>query len=147
MKYVYALLIGSALLLGQTVGCSGIDQSKRKSLRVEVDRFNQNLRWGRVRQASVHVDPALRERWVSQMERASRAFRILEYEARPVEVGPERAVVHVDLAFHRAHGVTIERTRHEQVWEHRGGWVLVSERRVRRPVERLPTEFPEFGGS
>ena len=147
MKNGYALITACMLLCGSALGCSGLDQSSTQSLRMEVDRFNQNLRWGRVRQASVQVDPALRERWVIQMERASRAFRILEYEARPVDVGPDRAVVHVDLAFHRANGVVIERVRREQVWERHDGWLLVSERRIERPVERLPTQLPEFGDS
>jgi len=126
-------------------GCASLAKSQTELLRDEVNRFNDNVRWGRYRAAATQLPAERRDIWVASMERAGRAFRVLEYEVRPQQVEGDRAVVAVDMVYHPIHDVVIRRVRRRQVWRKDGSWYLESEHQVDSKTMPPPEMFPEFG--
>ncbi|MCB9727999.1 MAG: hypothetical protein H6744_11990 [Deltaproteobacteria bacterium] len=140
-----ALLIASFVVLA-TPGCAPTYQTNKDRLRDDSQRFNENLRWQRFREASLSVAPEAREAWLRSQERAGSVFTIADYEVKPVEVGRELAVLQVDLVFHRVGDVTIHQQRRQQVWRYqKGTWFLESDREIPRDEEPPPDHLPDFG--
>ena len=145
MRNVVAMILLGVCVAVAAPACSGLAKSQTEQLRDEVTRFNDNVRWGRYRAASVQIPDQRRDVWVASMERAGRAFRILEYEVRPQAVQGDMAVILVDMVYHAAHDVVIQRVRRRQVWRQKGGWYLESEHQVIPQSMPPPDVFPEFG--
>ena len=146
MRFAIALLC-LGIFAPVTIGCSGMVKSQSDQLRDEVMRFNDNVRWGRYRAASTQIPEARRDVWVSSMERAGRAFRVLDYEVRPQVVQGDTAVVVVDMTYHALHDVVIKRVQRRQVWKKGGSWYLASEQQVTPDRVPPPSMFPELGAS
>ena len=145
MRNVVAMILLGVCVAFAAPACSGLAKSQTEQLRDEVTRFNDNVRWGRYRAASVQIPDQRRDVWVTSMERAGRAFRILEYEVRPQVVDGDIAVVVVDMVYHPIHDVVIQRVRRRQVWKKGGSWYLASEHQVTPQRMPPPDMFPEFG--
>ena len=128
-----------------TFGCTKFVKGRTELLREEVSRFNDNVRWGRYRTAAKQLPAERRDIWIASMERAGRAFRILEYEVRPQVVQGDQAVVLVDMVYHPVNDVVIRRVRRRQVWKNAGGWYLDSEHQIDAHRVAPPERFPEFG--
>lgn len=143
MRALLALFL-SLLMALTTVGCHQLTKSRTELLREEVARFNENVRWGRYRAAATQLPMARRDVWISSMERAGRAFRILEYEVRPQAVEGDQAVVLVDMVYHATNDVVIRHARRRQVWKNVGGWYLESEHQIDAQQSAPPERFPEF---
>ena len=146
MRVFVALSLSLCMVFG-AVGCSKFVKSRTELLREEVSRFNDYVRWGRYRTAAKQVPSERRDVWIASMERAGRAFRILEYEVRPQVVDGDEAVVVVDMVYHPINGVVIRRARRRQVWKNAGGWYLDSEHQIDTQRAAPPDRFPEFGES
>ncbi|MEZ4269263.1 MAG: hypothetical protein R3F39_23140 [Myxococcota bacterium] len=126
--------------------CSPAYQTNKDALRDDSQRFNENLRWQRFREASVSVAPEVREAWLHSQERAGSVFNIADYEIKPVEVGREHAVLLVDLIFHRVGDVTVHQQRRRQIWRYqKGTWFIESDREIPREDGPPPDALPEFG--
>ena len=120
-------------------------QSSREKLHETATRFNDNVRWQRYRAAAAALPLDRRESWVAAMQRASQHFTVADYEVRPVEVGPEQAVLEVDMVFHRVGGVVIEQMRRRQIWQYASGsWLLVSDMEIPHTEGPPPDSLPEL---
>ena len=135
----------SVWMVFSAVGCTKFVKSRTELLREEVARFNDNVRWGRYRTAAKQLPSERRDVWIASMERAGRAFRILEYEVRPQVVNGDQAIVLVDMVYHPTNDVVIRRARRRQVWKNVGGWYLDSEHQIDAQRTAPPDRFPEFG--
>ena len=144
MRFVVALLLSVSMALSVSA-CSRLVKSQSELLRDEVSRFNDNVRWGRYRAAATQIPDERREIWVASMERAGRAFRILDYEVRPQVVQDDMAVVFIDMVYHPANDVIIQRVRRRQIWKKTGNWYLESEHQMAPQRMPPPDMFPEFG--
>ncbi len=142
---VFIAVFLSAWMAFSTLGCTKFVKGRTELLREEVARFNDNVRWGRYRTAAKQLPPERRDVWIASMERAGRAFRILEYEVRPQVVQGDQAVVLVDMVYHPINEAVIRRVRRQQVWKNAGGWYLDSEHQVDAHRVAPPERFPEFG--
>jgi hypothetical protein len=136
-----------ALLVAAALGaCSPAYQTNKDALRDDSARFNENLRWQRFREASLSVAPEVRDAWLASQERAGAVFTIADYEAKPVEVGREHAVLVVDLVYHRVGDVTVHQQRRRQLWRYqKGTWFIESDREIPREELPPPDALPEFG--
>ena len=144
MRFVVALLLSVSMALSVSA-CSRLVKSQSELLRDEVSRFNDNVRWGRYRAAATQIPDERREIWVASMERAGRAFRILDYEVRPQVVQDDMAVVFIDMVYHPTNDVIIQRVRRRQIWKKTGNWYLESEHQMTPQRMPPPDMFPEFG--
>ena len=146
MRVFVALSLSLCMVAG-AIGCTKFVKSRTEVLREEVSRFNDNVRWGRYRTAAKQLPAERRDVWIASMERAGKAFRILEYEVRPQVIEGEHAIVLVDMVYHPVDDVVIRRVRRRQVWKNEGGWFLASEHQVDAQRAAPPDRFPEFGES
>ncbi len=144
MRFI-AVMSLSVWMVFSAVGCTKLVKSRTELLRDEVSRFNDNVRWGRYRVAATQVPAERRDIWIASMERAGRAFRILEYEVHPQTVDVDQAIVMVDMVYHPTNDVVIRHVRRRQVWKNVGGWYLESEHQVDQQRMAPPDRFPEFG--
>lgn len=130
---------------GALAAC-GSTKTRPQQLRETVRVYNDNVRWKRFHAAARHIPQRQRDRWLHQAERAGKSMVIVDYEAIPVTIGDERAVIAVDLAYYRMPGVVVERARRKQVWVYKSGdWRLESERITAVPEpDATPAELPEL---
>ena len=125
-----AFLTAVALLATLAGGCAGYKNTMER-LKDTTTRFNQNVRWQRFEAASKSILPEHREAWVASMERAARTFTIAEFEVKPVDMGSDRAVLHVDLAYFQQPGVVLKHMRRQQVWKQMDTeWYLASDKEL-----------------
>lgn len=137
------LLLFFFLLLVGAVSCRSA--SPGQTLRDTVLQFNDNVRWQRFREAAQVLPPHRRAAWVTAMARAGRVIQIDEYDMRPVQIGPDYAVIEVDLAYHRHDDMRVRTEKREQVWRLKDDvWLLESDREVVFEDQGLPGRFPEL---
>jgi hypothetical protein len=133
-------------LAGAVTACNGGLKTASEKLRDASFSFNEDVRWQRFRVAARALPPQRREAWIAAMQRAATAFRVVDFELRPVSIGDTRALVEVDLTYYRYPALTIEQQRRRQDWRYADGvWTLVGDTEyVPPPGGELPDKMPEL---
>ncbi len=137
-----------AALLGAGAAACNAYTSPREKLQDATLAYHNGVRWQRYEIAARALPPERRQAWVQAMERLARSVHILDFELVPIEVGDERAIVEVDIAYTRAAAMVVERMRRRQSWTYvEGAWRLTGEEEVALPVpdeDEAPATWPEF---
>jgi hypothetical protein len=141
--FLASVCVGALFTL--SMGCSGFYKTSGEKLKIEVRRFNENVRWQRFRAAAKSIPTERRDDWVGAMEHAATALRITDYDVRPVEVGTDIALMDVDIGYHRIDQVVIKRVRRRQTWRYEGGgWMLESETDIPIVDGPVPENLPRL---
>lgn len=126
-------------------GCAGI-KGQREKLKITTARYNDDVRWGRLKPASDSVIADQRKVWWAAMERAAERFKIMDYELTPFEVGDDYAILVLDMTFMAKGDMRVLRQKREQRWEYMdGNWFLVRDIEAPRAALPEPEGLPDLG--
>jgi len=124
---VLPLLLLTGCIAG--MGYSTIDQVTNAAR-----EFNNDVRWGRYDQASIHVPKDERQRFVDRRTALEEELEIADYELVTIDVDKkkETASARVDYTWTLKTRGIVEKTTTRQSWERRDGqWVMATETRVK----------------
>lgn len=123
--------IGSvATVVALLTACAG-GYSSQDMLQRRVDRFNNDVRWGRFYSAAEYFqDNSNRREWLSSRREWGEELRIADYEVvdSTMEEDGETAVVRVVFSWYRMSVSEVQTTMLAQRWQREGRqWNLISE--------------------
>ena len=127
MKRKFGVVAIGVLFL---TACAGA-YSPQDRLQLQVDQFNDYLRWGRYFSAARFVHEDSRQEWLESHRGWTEDLRIADYEvvdSTPDEEEEETAVVRVVVSWYRMSQSEIQTTMFAQHWRREGqAWLLISE--------------------
>jgi hypothetical protein len=115
--------------------------------------FNDDVRWGRLDEASRKVPAESRQRFYERRKSLEEELEIADHDLIAIEIDKSdkkvtRATVKVDWAWTLKRAGIVEKTTTKQSWEERsGGWVMVREERLRGAPLAIFDEAPKSRAS
>ena len=116
------LALSAPLLMGCAIPASIMDslgESVIPSVNESVDAYSQDLRWGRILQASLHMPPEQRERFIELFDDDQSTFHFTSVEvlsADPKGVDGREVEILVAWEFYSPPGLTERKLRQKQTW-------------------------------
>lgn len=126
-------------------GCAGGMLSTRDELKLAIQDFNDGVRWGKVEQSAARLPIEGRAGFAERYAALEDDLEIMDYDVQRVDLdrAAERALVRVDMSWSLKRRGLVERTVVEQDWRKKGGWMLVSARRLKgSPLPLLEVAGP-----
>jgi hypothetical protein len=130
---VVPLFVGCAVGAGLLEPFAGLMPEPMPDVEVSVNAYNNDLRWGRLRQASAQLAPEQREKFFELFDESSSGFRftsveVLSTEPRPRErvvgdgevepVVPSEYDVLVAFEYYRLPALDERKLRQKQTWRY-----------------------------
>jgi hypothetical protein len=116
-------------------GCiTGMGYSTVDQVTNAAREFNNDVRWGRYEQASVHVPRDKRQRFVEKRTMLEDQLEIADFELVNIVIDKQKstASARVDYTWMLKERGIVEKTTTRQAWERRDGqWIMSSEMRVK----------------
>jgi hypothetical protein len=130
-------------------GCfAGAGYSTLDKVTAAAREYNEDVRWGRWQQASLHVPSERRRHFVERHKSLEDDLEFADYEVTSLDVDKSNkkmttALVRVEYSWTLKSTGLVEKTATEQRWEeHDGDWVVASETRVKGAPLSLFEETP-----
>jgi hypothetical protein len=124
-----------AVLFACAAGCmTGMGYSTVDQVTNAAREYNNDVRWGRYEQASMHVPKEKRARFVEKRTQLEDELEIADFELVNIVIdkGKETAMARVDYTWVLKNRGIVEKTTTRQSWERRdGNWVVATETRVK----------------
>lgn len=124
------LLVSLACALA---GCAGGMLSTRDELKLAIQDFNDGVRWGKVEQSAARLPVDRRAAFAERFAGLEDELEIMDYDVQRIDWdrASDRALVRVDVSWSLKRRGLVERTVVEEEWLKKGGWVLVTAKRLK----------------
>ncbi|MCD6496786.1 MAG: hypothetical protein J7M25_00570 [Deltaproteobacteria bacterium] len=130
------------VLVAVAAGCAG-GYGKKDKLLFALDRFNNQVRWGRQEQVATFFVPGLRNRYLKLVESKGEGLHIstVHFLRSDVSRKMTRAVVRYRFRWHNSSDIYVHKTIIVEHWHWvKGAWVLSKLEKASGPdVPILPT--------
>lgn len=124
-------LLAGGILWG---GCPGMGYSTVDQVTTAAQEYNQDVRWGRYDQASLHIPKDERERYVDRHTALEDDWQLMDAELVNITIDKkkETAVCRVEYAWALKSRGIVEKTTTKQEWQKKdGAWLVAKETRVK----------------
>ena len=147
-------IVVALAVVGLLSGCAG-GYGKKDKLLFALDRFNNQVRWGRQEQVATFFVPGLRNRYLRLVESKGEGLHIstVQFLRSDVSHKMTRAVVRYRFRWHNSSDIYVHKTIIVEYWHWvKGAWVLSKLEKASGPaVPILPTgklgiDKPKQGG-
>lgn len=96
------------------------ERGRRSAVSAAAEAFGHDLRWGRVAEAALALEPGARDDFVRVATALQRELRFSDFELQSVELGPDKGEASVDVSFglYRIASISEKGFRERQHWRY-----------------------------